>query len=359
MTPLFFLTLVSFLAATGVVVWGGFRRRKNATQAAAEAKKLTPLSVVPQVPSEKKQWLGRRLFTLRRNQKGEKVEAYWRQLEDALVLADVSPGIAHTWCQQLEQEAKRTKQSEESVPAPEELANLLRPKMVQALTERVALGLPETSLHKPFVISLVGVNGVGKTTTAAKLASWFAQQHKQVLLGACDTFRAAASEQLAVWASRTHADLVRGKVGQDPASLAFDAVKAGQARGSDIVLLDTAGRLHTKSGLMDELKRLHRVVAKVFPDAPHAKWLVLDGTLGQNSLQQAQEFHEILGLTGLVLTKMDGTAKGGILFSLVSLLKVPVLFLGVGEKADDLVPFNATDFVDSVLEGAVELAQLS
>ncbi|MBY0369922.1 signal recognition particle-docking protein FtsY, partial [bacterium] len=175
---------------------------------------------------------------------------------------------------------------------------------------------------------------------------------KKVLLGACDTFRAAAVEQLRVWAERSGTEFVAGREGADPGATAFDAISAGKSRGMDVVLLDTAGRLHTKTHLMDELKRVHKVMQKVIPDAPHEIWMVVDGTLGQNSLAQAKQFHEALGLTGVVVTKLDGTAKGGAVLSLVSELNIPVRFIGVGEKATDLLPFEPKAFAKALLSPA-------
>jgi fused signal recognition particle receptor len=195
----------------------------------------------------------------------------------------------------------------------------------------------------------VGVNGVGKTTTVGKLSAYFSGQGRTVLLGAVDTFRAGAIAQLKVWAERTGSQFVTGREQADPGAVAFDAVTAGKSRGVDVVLLDTAGRLHTKDNLMEELKKIHRVVKKVIPDAPHERWLVLDGTAGQNSVRQAQEFHEALGLTGIIVTKLDGTAKGGVVFSIASDLKLPIRFIGVGEAQEDLISFAPKPYVEALL----------
>jgi fused signal recognition particle receptor len=206
---------------------------------------------------------------------------------------------------------------------------------------------------KPYVIMLLGVNGSGKTTTAAKLAERFRRAGRRVVLGAADTFRAAAVEQLQVWGARIGADVIAqppsSKGNVDPAAVAFDAVQAAIARGADVVCLDTAGRLHTKSNLMEELKKIVRVVGKALPGAPHERLLVLDATVGQNGLAQARHFHEAVGVTGLVVTKLDGTAKGGILAAIAHDLKVPIRYIGVGETADDLVDFNAEQFVEALL----------
>ncbi|NBX75945.1 MAG: signal recognition particle-docking protein FtsY [Proteobacteria bacterium] len=203
--------------------------------------------------------------------------------------------------------------------------------------------------NHPLVISIVGINGAGKTTTIGKLANYFKSSGKKVLLGAGDTFRAGAIAQLKTWADRVGVDFVTGREGADPGAVAFDSVAAGKARGMDVVLLDTAGRLHTKSNLMEELKKIHKVVKKVIPEAPHETWLVLDGTLGQNSLNQAKEFQQSLGLTGLVVTKLDGTAKGGAIFPVSRELSLPVRFVGVGEAVEDLIPFEPEKFVQAIL----------
>lgn len=202
---------------------------------------------------------------------------------------------------------------------------------------------------KPLVLMLLGVNGAGKTTTAAKLVARWQKSNQRCLLGACDTFRAAAGEQLATWAERLGAEIVQGATGADSAAVAFDSVKAGIARNSDFVILDTAGRLHTKSHLLEELRKVVRVVNKALPGAPHEKWLVVDGSLGANSLEQAKVFHEAVGLTGIIVTKLDGTAKGGALVSIVRELGVPVRFIGIGEKMEDLQPFDKKAYARSVL----------
>ena len=213
-----------------------------------------------------------------------------------------------------------------------------------AALERALGGPPPPLAHPaqgPLVVMLLGVNGAGKTTTAAKLAARWAGEGRTCLLGACDTFRAAAGEQLAAWGARVGAETVGGAAGADPAAVAFDAVRAATARGRDVALLDTAGRLHTKAHLLEELRKVTRVAGKALPGAPHERWLVLDGSLGSNSLEQARVFHEAVGLTGLIVTKLDGTAKGGALVAAVRELRVPVRFIGVGEGAEDLQPFEA------------------
>ena len=202
----------------------------------------------------------------------------------------------------------------------------------------------DTNTHKPFVILTIGVNGVGKTTTIAKLAHFFKKAQKKVLLGACDTFRAAAIEQLEVWAKRVNADIIKHSQGSDPAAVAFDAVKAARARDINVLILDTAGRLHTKSNLMEEMKKIKRVIGKEIDGAPHETLLVVDATNGQNAIVQAKTFHDALHINGIIATKLDGTAKGGFILPIAHTLKIPIRFLGIGEKIDDLVPFQAHAF---------------
>jgi fused signal recognition particle receptor len=209
---------------------------------------------------------------------------------------------------------------------------------------------PFTLSAKPHVILMIGVNGVGKTTTIGKLSSRFKSEGRSVLLAAGDTIRAAAVEQLDIWAQRTGASIIKHQSGSDPAAVAFDAVEAAKSRGSDVVIIDTAGRLHTKSQLMDELKKIDRVIKKAIPDAPHEKLLVIDATTGQNALRQAKIFNEAVGLTGIVLTKLDGTAKGGIIFAIQKEVNIPVKLIGIGEGVEDLRDFDPRDFVAALFD---------
>ena len=214
--------------------------------------------------------------------------------------------------------------------------------------------LSESSSSKPEVICLTGVNGSGKTTTCAKLGNRFSEAGKSLTLGACDTFRAAATEQLKSWANRLDLEIVSGHHGGDAAAVAFDAYSSAQAKGRDYLLLDTAGRLHVKDHLMEELAKLRRVLQNRDPESPHHSWLVVDGSTGTNGLSQAKLFHEKFGLTGLVVTKLDGTSKGGALVSIYRELKIPVYFLGLGEQPDDLQPFSIDAYLDSLLPDLVE-----
>lgn len=227
----------------------------------------------------------------------------------------------------------------------EALKQVLRTE-IRELMARPAGAAPE--FRKPHVIMVVGVNGVGKTTTIGKLAARFTAEGKSVLIGAADTFRAAAVEQLAIWAERAGVEIVRHRENADPAAVAFDSVEAAMARGKDIVIIDTAGRLHTKVNLMEELKKIKRAVAKKIPDAPHETYLVLDATTGQNAVSQARLFHDAMGITGLILTKLDGTAKGGVVVGICHSLEIPLAYIGVGEGLDDLQKFDPEQFAEAL-----------
>ncbi len=226
-------------------------------------------------------------------------------------------------------------------------AEIGRRVLVQILDGAAGM-LSDQGENKPEVIALVGVNGAGKTTTAAKLAYRFMQEGKQVLLGACDTFRAAANEQISAWAERLAIELVPGRHGADSAAVAFDTVQAAKARQKDVAILDTAGRLHTKSNLLEELKKISRVVGKLDASAPHHRWLVIDGTLGSNSIEQARIFHEAFNLTGLIITKLDGTSRGGALVGIWRELRIPIYFVGLGERPEDLQAFSVENYVEAI-----------
>ncbi len=256
------------------------------------------------------------------------------ELEEALLGADVGVKAASGLTGSLREKGGETV----------DVRGFLKKEMVSIL------GKPEPLViyEKPFVILAVGVNGVGKTTTIGKLASRLVSEGKGVLLAAGDTFRAAAIEQLEIWAKRSGAQLIKHQSGSDPAAVAFDAVEAAKARGADVVIVDTAGRLHTKSPLMEELKKVRRVIEKSLPGAPHEVLLVLDATTGQNALRQAAMFREAVGVTGIALTKLDGTAKGGIVFAIKKELGIPVRLIGVGEGVDDLRDFDPSEFVEAL-----------
>ena len=264
------------------------------------------------------------------------------QLEEALIQADVGVGATNRILERLG--CRRRAWDNAELPGGT-LSGALRQQILEIVKEsRVAS--PGADLEqKPWVIMVVGVNGVGKTTTVGKLAARFGSEERRVLVAACDTFRAAAIEQLAVWANRCGADFVHDQPGADAASVAFDAVVAARARNADVVLIDTAGRLHTKANLMAELKKIRRVLGKAQAGAPHEILLVLDATTGQNAVAQARQFHDDLGVTGLVLAKLDGTAKGGVVVAIADELGLPLSLVGLGEGLDDLVDFDPESFV--------------
>lgn len=268
-------------------------------------------------------------------------EGLYEELELILLGADV--GVKTT--QRLLENIKR-RASREELKNPSVLRDYLREEILAILKQGDVRIRVESA--DPFVILIIGVNGVGKTTTIGKLASRYGREGRKVILAAGDTFRAAAIEQLEIWADRAKADLVRNKEGSDPSAVIFDAITAAKARGANLVIADTAGRLHTKSNLMDELKKVTRVAAKAHAGAPHETLLVLDSTMGQNAFNQARIFHEGCQLSGLILTKLDGTAKGGVIIGICDELKLPVKYIGVGEKVDDLQPFDPEQFVKAL-----------
>jgi fused signal recognition particle receptor len=280
--------------------------------------------------------------------KGKIDDEFLSQLEEILINSDVGVETAQRIIESIKRKTKEKKYESQ-----EELNELVRSEIANALVKSSSIGIDpfEFPPHtKPYVIMVVGVNGVGKTTTVGKLAHNYKSAGKHVLIGAADTFRAAANEQLEVWGKRAGVEIIQQLQGSDPAAVAFDTVQAAKARGADVVIIDTAGRLHTKTNLMEELKKIKRVITKVSAEAPHEVILVLDATTGQNAIQQAKLFNESVGLTGLVITKLDGTAKGGVIFAVSNALKVPVRFIGVGEKIDDLQPFDAEKFVEALFE---------
>ena len=265
------------------------------------------------------------------------------ELEMSLIASDIGVTTAAEIVSTLRERAKR-----EQIRDGAELKDLLKAQLKSLLDEQQPS--PRTVASPPEVILLVGVNGTGKTTTSGKLAAYFRGQGKTVLLCAADTFRAAAIEQLEVWSERSGVEIIKSRQGGDPSAVLFDALQAAKARGNDYLVVDTAGRLHTKNNLMAELDKMRRTTQRLIPDAPHEVLLVMDATTGQNGLQQARLFTESAGVTGIVLTKLDGTAKGGIAVAIARELKLPVRYVGIGEKIDDLLPFDSGAFVDSLLD---------
>jgi len=268
------------------------------------------------------------------------------EFEEALIASDLGVRVVDRVMERLKKQLQGTDASQAA-----RVQNVLRDTLLNVLTPVQGLSLESllATGQKPFVILVVGVNGVGKTTTIAKIAQRLVQAGKVPLLVAADTFRAAAIDQLQVWADRVGVDVIRHRHGADPAAVAFDGIAAAKARQVDVVLIDTAGRLHTKSNLMDELRKITRVIAQECPGAPHEVLLVLDATVGQNALSQARQFHQTVGVTGLVLTKLDGTARGGIVVAIAEELKLPVRLIGVGESVEDLQDFQSDAFVDALI----------
>ena len=266
-------------------------------------------------------------------------EELFEELEEILIMGDVGAPTSARICEEL-----RRKVKERGVTDPEAVRGLLYETVAEMLRGGQELRLTT----KPSVILVIGVNGVGKTTTIGKLAARFRTEGKKVVLGAADTFRAAAIEQLEIWAERAGADIVKHTQGADPAAVVFDSIAAAKARGADVVICDTAGRLHNKKNLMDELAKISRIIDRELPDADKEVLLVLDATTGQNAVNQAREFKNAAGITGIVLTKLDGTARGGVVLAIREDLDVPVKFIGVGEGVDDLQPFDPDDFARGI-----------
>lgn len=268
-------------------------------------------------------------------------DEFYEELEECLILGDLGVETAQKAVSRLHSRVK-----EQQIQDPEAAKQALK----EILTEMLQVGPTEMHLTtKPSVVLVIGVNGVGKTTTIGKLAKQMGEEGKKVLMCAGDTFRAAAADQLEIWANRTGADIVRQDEGADPASVVFDSIQAAKSRGADVILCDTAGRLHNKQNLMNELNKISRIIDRELPDADKEVLLVLDATTGQNGLLQAKQFKEIAGVTAIALTKLDGTAKGGIVIAVADALQIPVKYIGVGEKAEDLMPFHAEDFVNALL----------
>ena len=317
-----------------------FRRNRQ------EEKKATEQAVKP----SRERWFGRIAGLLRSSRLDDSV---WDEIEEILISSDVGVDTSLRIIERLKQQVRQ-----ERLDSPEAVTEALK----QALTEDLASGANQSSAHtelveggtnssdKPYVILMVGVNGVGKTTSIGKLAHHFAQSGRKVILGAGDTFRAAAAEQLDILGQRVGVDVIKHTAGADPGAVAYDAYQASKSRGADILIFDTAGRLHTKSNLMEELRKIHRVLKRQDPTAPHEVILTMDATTGHNGLAQAKSFREAVNCTGIFLAKLDGTARGGIVLAIKQELEVPILFIGTGEGMGDMAPFDADDFVDALLE---------
>ncbi|MGD0339456.1 MAG: signal recognition particle-docking protein FtsY [Bacteroidota bacterium] len=286
-----------------------------------------------------------RLVTAKSKIDNEMIE----KLEEILITADVGVNTSMKIIERI-----KTRVREEKYEDANELDRLLHDEIRNALGAGNQMNRNDyfsiPAEIKPFVIMIVGVNGVGKTTTIGKLAYNYRTAKKNVIIAAADTFRAAANEQIEIWAQRASVDVIQQAHGADPAAVAYDSLKAAKARGADVVIIDTAGRLHTKTPLMEELKKIRRVMQKIVPEAPHEVLLVLDASTGQNALEQARQFDNAVGVTGLIITKLDGTAKGGIVFAINQELNIPVKFIGIGEQIGDLQPFDKSVFVNALLQ---------
>lgn len=265
-------------------------------------------------------------------------DEFYEDLEDALISADMGVTAASQIIEELKDRVYR-----EKVREPEDARELLKEIMIESIDYEIP------PYEYPLILLIAGVNGVGKTTAIGKLANMFKEQGKSVVVAAADTFRAAASEQLEIWAERAGVKIVKQGEGSDPAAVVFDAIASAKARKNDVILIDTAGRLHNKKNLMEELKKIYRVIGREYPEADLRSYIVLDATTGQNAVQQAQVFGEAVDVDGIILTKLDGTAKGGVVLAISAEMEIPVVYVGVGEKIDDLIKFNARDFIDAIL----------
>jgi fused signal recognition particle receptor len=340
--PLLAIGATLFLLVSGAVVaWLRKRVKRQKGKAAAIRHTLPSQDVgFGLAPTRRGMWA--RLLA------NDGQESLLGLVEEALLAADVGVGQTRKILEYLSANGAAALRDRET----------LRYHLGRILRDLLAVsGSPSPSAEKPHVVFLVGVNGVGKTTTVAKLAHWFQKRGRRVLVVGGDTFRAAAMEQLEVWAQRLGVDFVRQKTGADPGAVVFDGLQAALARGVDVAVVDTAGRLHEKKNLMEELRKLARIAQRVIPSAPHEVFLVVDATVGQNGLRQARTFAEAVPLTGVILTKLDGTARGGIALSIVAELGLPIRFVGCGEKIEDFEEFNPDRFVESLLWGEGERAR--
>ena len=295
------------------------------------------------VKPSRERWFGRILNVLRSSKLDD---ALWEELEEILISSDVGVDTSLRIIEELKVTVR-----EKHLESGEQVFESLKESLVAGMEPEnpESVWMDETEVSGPYVILMVGVNGVGKTTSIAKLANHFTQEGKKVILGAADTFRAAAAEQLEILGKQIGVDVISHKPGGDPGAVAFDTYQAGKARGADIAIIDTAGRLHTKSNLMEERRKVHRVLARLDSQAPHQVILTLDATTGLNGLAQAKSFKEAVNCTGIFLAKLDGTSRGGIVLAIKKELQMPILFIGTGEGISDLAPFDTRDFVESLL----------
>ena len=321
----------------------GFKTKKKEKTEEIQEEKVSFFSRLKQGLSKTRNGLAGRLDRVFLG-KREIDEDLLDELEEILFTSDLGVNASQELIELVREGVAR-----KSLGNAEQLKAALQEKIIEFLDiEEPEVKIPNPG--EPLVIMMIGVNGVGKTTTIGKVAGLFKNDGKQVMLAAADTFRAAAAEQLTIWGERVGVDVIRQNEGADPSAVVYDAVSAAINRKMDVLLIDTAGRLHTKVNLMEELNKIYRVAGKKLPGAPHQVWLVLDATTGQNAISQAEMFHKMLGLDGLILTKLDGTAKGGIVVGISRQLGIPIKYIGIGEKIDDLRPFNAAEFVEAIFE---------
>ncbi|MGD9160236.1 MAG: signal recognition particle-docking protein FtsY [Desulfobacteraceae bacterium] len=319
----------------------GFKSKKNKKKEEIQEEKVSFFGRLKQGLSKTRNGLTGRLDRVFLG-KREIDEDLLDELEEILFTSDLGVDASQELIELVREGVAR-----KSLGNPEQLKAALKEKIIEFLNiEEPQVKEPKPG--EPLVIMMIGVNGVGKTTTIGKVAGLFKNEGREVMLAAGDTFRAAAAEQLTIWGERVGVDVIRQNEGADPSAVVFDAVSAAMSRKMDVLLIDTAGRLHTKVNLMDELNKIYRVAGKKLPGAPHQVWLVLDATTGQNAISQAEMFHKMLGLDGIILTKLDGTAKGGIVVGISRQLGIPIKYIGIGEKIDDLRPFDASEFAEAI-----------
>lgn len=319
------------------------KRKAHVSQIKFQDENIKPRTVAEGLEATRKGWISK-LGDLLRGKK-EIDEDILDELEEVLYSADIGTRTVQRLLQDIEERLER-----DALNDPDQVREAIKDEIYKIIDIEAPELNFESDDEGPFVVMVVGVNGVGKTTTIGKLAARLSSQGKKVLVGAADTFRAAAVEQLELWAERTDAQVIKGNDGQDPSSVVFDAVQAGVARGVDVVLVDTAGRLHTKQNLMEELKKVKRTMARAHGPAPHEVLLVLDATTGQNAINQAKQFGEAVNVSSIALTKLDGTSKGGVVVAICEELKLPIRFIGVGEHIDELKRFSANDFVEALFQ---------
>lgn len=334
--------VIIILGLVGIIFWPKSAKAPTSLQKGLADNKAVGDQLANSLSKTREGFVARTFGLLKRKQFDATL---FEQLEEILFTADIGAKTSQLLLHRVQQQL-----SKEEITQGDRVLEALKIESRRLL--EISSSPLELAAHQPFIILVVGVNGAGKTTSIGKLAAQFANEHQKVLLAAGDTFRAAAVEQLGVWAERTHSKIVKGKEGADPSAVIFDAIKQAQQEKFDLVIADTAGRLHVKTQLMEELQKIRRVIKKADPSAPHQTWLVLDATNGQNAIAQASVFKQALEVTGIILTKLDGTAKGGVILGIVNELQIPVRYIGIGEKVEDLRKFDADEFIEALFFNA-------